>query len=64
MRIQRRKMKKLGLNDQTNEEESGGDDEDYEESLSMYEEEEDDDNHRALSYDEDNDELQSYRNNH
>ena len=37
-------------------------DEDYEESMSMYEEEDEDDIHPTMSFDEDIDDLQSYRN--
>lgn len=65
LRIQRRKLKREGLLDPNSkmDEDSGGDDEDYEESMSMYEEDEYE-LHPTMSFDEDIDDLQSYRNHH
>lgn len=53
-------MKKQGLGGPDQEDDSA--DEDYEESMSMYEDE--DDIHPTMSFDEDIEELQSYRNAH
>jgi hypothetical protein len=63
LRIQRKKNKRLGLSSEMPaEDDSGADDEDYDESMSMYEEEDEFDIHPEMSFDEDIDELQSYRN--
>lgn len=52
----------MGLSDPNLGEESEGDEDDFEESMSMYEEDEEDLN-PDVSFDEDIEDLQSYRNN-
>ena len=67
LRIQRRKMKRLGIYDPSAMDGEDSDCEDDEESMSLYEEEEIDEEDMmidpTMSFDEDIEDLQSYRNN-
>lgn len=66
IRIQRRKLRKQTGESGEGDESGGEDDEEFEESMSIYEEEEDADEllHPTMSFEEDIDDLQSYRNHH